>query len=658
VKALVRLMAVPTGKRDAAWVDEALRAAVQLELSTIPPYLYAMWSVDMAADPDNCASVIRSIAVEEMLHMGIACNLLTALGGRPDILALAPSYPARLPKDVHKGLEVALAPLSKDVLLKTFMAIEEPTDLLVEDPDFVPSHTTLIGQFYDEMLAQLPSDSSAYSTTNQVDLSGWFGAPFTITSLEEATSAIDLIKRQGEGTSAGPFEHKDDTTELAHFYQFGEIYHGQRLTRTAPFTYTGDAVTTPVVRAVQPASAVLPEAKAFDLAYSNVLRALQAVWDSGGDITDAVTPMFTLPVNELLATGFGPAFRVVDASGEPVLPLQPKGIRFGRILEILDAAVGSTPVHGHGTFWRGLTRDQFVAKSVAGKQLLVVGSGRDSNLVKALRGQLPFGKDLGVPGASLARMPARRDPVPGADIDLIEQWIDDGCPDDVPAGADSQASLAVEVSRVSLTTGAFRPDPMVHVAYFRDLDNWSMYQATDEVRAAIEIAFGAGWLWMEYAKDASREQIWLDALADEATRRAIGMLAARQQHTVEVHYGVPVPLLTVLDGFERFGNNGLPDDPQRPEDPRHTMNDEVMWFVLCAFAEACVRLDISAEFWTFFQRPVLCGLLNDGLFRGRFRVEGFDATPEGREAIYAFVQQVAETDLPGEIRKRYAGSGL
>jgi hypothetical protein len=224
MKALVRLMSVPVGKRDAAWLDEALRAAVQLELSTIPPYLYAMWSIDPVTDQDGCAGVIRDIAVEEMLHMGLACNLLTALGGRPDILALAPSYPARLPKDVHAGLEVALAPLSKDVLLTKFMAIEEPTRMFAEDPDFVPSHTTLIGQFYDDLAAQLPSDATAYSSRNQVDLSNWFdGQPHIITGSEDAKAAIDLIKRQGEGTSAGPFE-KEGTTELAHFYQFGEIY--------------------------------------------------------------------------------------------------------------------------------------------------------------------------------------------------------------------------------------------------------------------------------------------------------------------------------------------------------------------------------------------------------------------------------------------------
>jgi hypothetical protein len=81
-------------------------------------------------------------------------------------------------------------------------------------------------------------------------------------------------------------------------------------------------------------------------------------------------------------------------------------------------------------------------------------------------------------------MPARLDPVPGAYIDLIEQWIDDGCWDDVPAGAAAQASLAVEVSRGSLTTGDFRPDPMVQLACFTCLHDLIMYNDSVSVRAS------------------------------------------------------------------------------------------------------------------------------------------------------------------------------
>jgi hypothetical protein len=138
--------------------------------------------------------------------------------------------------------------------------------------------------------------------------------------------------------------------------------------------------------------------------------------------------------------------------------------------------------------------------------------------------------------------------------------------------------------------------------------------------------------------------------------QAITMLSARQQQTVEAHYGVPAPLLTLLDGFERFGNNGLPDDPLRPE--RHNMNGPIMWFVWSSFADACVQLEISTDFWLFFMRAILCGLLNDGLFRERFKVQGFEATPEGRLAVFQHAQDVADADLRAELRKRFVESGM
>jgi hypothetical protein len=39
-------------------------------------------------------------------------------------------------------------------------------------------------------------------------------------------------------------------------------------------------------------------------------------------------------------------------------------MRFQRVREILDEAVGGPggSIGAHGTFWRGLTRDQFVAE--------------------------------------------------------------------------------------------------------------------------------------------------------------------------------------------------------------------------------------------------------------------------------------------------------
>src|SRR5262245_28747598 len=124
MRALIRLMTVPEEKRDPAWLAESLQAAIELEMSTIPPYLSAAWSIDQSdpdADPADVRGTIMQIAQEEMLHMGIACNLLAAIGGQPMILQRAPRYPTRLPKDIHTGLKVGLAPLTRELVRKTFM---------------------------------------------------------------------------------------------------------------------------------------------------------------------------------------------------------------------------------------------------------------------------------------------------------------------------------------------------------------------------------------------------------------------------------------------------------------------------------------------------------------------------------------------------------
>src|SRR5262245_51351527 len=113
--------------------------------------------------------------------------------------------------------------------------------------------------------------------------------------------------------------------------------------------------------------------------------------------------------------------------------------RFERVLQILDAAVGgpAAPVgFPHGAFWRGLSRDAFVARNVVGLQLITVGDGRNSMLVKALKGESPFGADLPdpPPDATISRMPAGLEPVPPAEIAFIQQWIDEGClEDEIPS---------------------------------------------------------------------------------------------------------------------------------------------------------------------------------------------------------------------------------
>jgi photosystem II stability/assembly factor-like uncharacterized protein len=108
--------------------------------------------------------------------------------------------------------------------------------------------------------------------------------------------------------------------------------------------------------------------------------------------------------------------------------------RYDHVISLLDRAIGGplANIGAHGAFWRGLTRDQFVAKKVFQYPLLSVGHSEDSNLVKALRGVAPFGSDLPTPppGAKLPRMPDGLPPMPDPDIAFISRWIDEGCLED------------------------------------------------------------------------------------------------------------------------------------------------------------------------------------------------------------------------------------
>lgn len=79
-----------------------------------------------------------------------------------------------------------------------------------------------------------------------------------------------------------------------------------------------------------------------------------------------------------------------------------------------------------------MTRNDFVARKIFGLPLITVGDGAGSNIVKALKGQSPFGADLEnpPPDASFDRMPSGRAPVSDADIAFIETWIAEGCLED------------------------------------------------------------------------------------------------------------------------------------------------------------------------------------------------------------------------------------
>src|ERR1700758_2904619 len=78
-------------------VRATLQTAVGVEFGTLPPYLYALYSIRHATNV-QAYQLIRSVALQEMVHMCLVCNMLNALGGNPKVHPQ--TYPAPLPGDI------------------------------------------------------------------------------------------------------------------------------------------------------------------------------------------------------------------------------------------------------------------------------------------------------------------------------------------------------------------------------------------------------------------------------------------------------------------------------------------------------------------------------------------------------------------------------
>ncbi len=199
---IVELMKVAEPVRDLAWLRESLMNAVQLELSTLPPYLCAYWSITPESD-QTAAGMIHEIYIQEMKHMGLAANMLVGIGGTPEINSDVPAYPGPLPGGVMPELKVYLAGITPDYVKNVCMAIESPETPLAKAADPFPT----IGAFYDAIASAFQSLQPAITTTNQQSSAFRDGEQVVvITTVDDALKAIKTIEIEGEGTSTSPDE--------------------------------------------------------------------------------------------------------------------------------------------------------------------------------------------------------------------------------------------------------------------------------------------------------------------------------------------------------------------------------------------------------------------------------------------------------------------
>ena len=211
-----------------------LQWAIQVELTTIPPYLYAMYSIKDSGS--EAADIMRNIVIEEMLHVALASNLLVSVGGQPRIYHedVVPRYPCPVPHH-REGLTVNLERCSVEFVRDVCMVIEQPeeVDAIPEDDNF-----DTIGQFYlslENCFKKLcePPDHQVFAendprkqlTKGYIPEISDTGDLSLVTDLESALSAIQIIVEQGEGIRGS---HYDDPSkqELAHYFKFERIADG------------------------------------------------------------------------------------------------------------------------------------------------------------------------------------------------------------------------------------------------------------------------------------------------------------------------------------------------------------------------------------------------------------------------------------------------
>ncbi|UTM59890.1 ferritin-like protein [Photobacterium sp. CCB-ST2H9] len=258
-----------------------LQSAIELEHATIPVYLTGLFSLKQAQNVE-AGNLVRSVVIEEMLHMSIACNVLNAIGGQPQINkpGFVPTFPGPLPMGVgeDRGLIATLAPLTKEQVKTVFMAIEEPAnpiDIPVEKLMLAadPSYTT-IGEFYQAIIDKIQQLGDGIFTgdpSRQLADTKWFPSNelWAVTDVESACSALQLIVDQGEGSSKSPV---DEEGELAHYYRFAEIYYGKRLVRDAGSPVGWSFSGAPVPLNPDDVYNLKPSAKAEDYPAGSVAR--------------------------------------------------------------------------------------------------------------------------------------------------------------------------------------------------------------------------------------------------------------------------------------------------------------------------------------------------------------------------------------------------
>jgi hypothetical protein len=329
---------------------EHVQGALELEHATLPPYLCALFSIHPDTNVQS-VEVVRSVFIEEMLHLALAANILNAIGGAPRLneADFVPVYPTTLPHS-DGTFTVPLARFAPETI-EVFMRVERPGE---PHAGSEADGFETIGQFYRaieeglKMLCATLGQEAVFTgdPARQItpDILGFVGERRVIAvhNLKTAITAIGEIEGQGEGLKHRQVWDGDrdmfhpEREEVAHYFRFSEIFQGRFYVRgdsprSGPsgesFVVDWDAVyplrSNCKVSDFEVNSPVRAKMVEFNTQYCEMLRTLhQALNGETSLLSPAISMMFQLQsiASELVqmptgdgVTTAGPSFEFVAA---------------------------------------------------------------------------------------------------------------------------------------------------------------------------------------------------------------------------------------------------------------------------------------------------------------------------------------------------------
>ena len=235
-----------------------LTQAMAIEHATLPPYLTALYSLKPGSNLE-AFHVIRSVAVEEMLHLTLAANVFNAVGGNIEGVLTNPDFVPTYPTYLPTGEREFTVPLKKFCLetVETFLNIEraahsaEDKPLVASRPAQILKHNFLkflgqkddlsyysIGLVYTEIIRGLKALDKKYKDegknlfigdpNKQITPEYYYdgaGDIIKVTDLESAIKAMYVIQTQGE--ASGSETIYDSEKELCHYRRFQQLKLGK-----------------------------------------------------------------------------------------------------------------------------------------------------------------------------------------------------------------------------------------------------------------------------------------------------------------------------------------------------------------------------------------------------------------------------------------------